>query len=342
MPKLIMSRIKILELAQLAVKSAKERFNMDLDFSIESLTLLDDLLSSAQKTFDQQRQEGTISEEAVLRTARIWGCYYGEVILREWGGRWILEGDDVLMMLSNYQIDPVAAILKNINSHPRPSIIEYYLKIEAAMKPETIQLPPSISPDTSSLVEEHEPTRPEPDQTVTAAVADIPEKSPRELDPQQAAVDELREYYKGEQNLPVGVAAGVFTGIAGAIPWALISFLVDRSINWMAVLLGVLIGWSIRETGRGVEKKFGIFGAFITFICILFANILAAAMFIAKTEAISLLKVISGMVEHPGMVVDTIKIMFSPFDIVYFLLALGAGYYFAFRRITTADLKRVK
>ncbi len=66
--------------ADLAVKVAREEYEMDLDFSPASLEALD-----AQ--IDGLREEGLTGEEAA-EVLFVFGCYLGEVMVRGLGGRW--------------------------------------------------------------------------------------------------------------------------------------------------------------------------------------------------------------------------------------------------------------
>ena len=66
--------------AQLAVKVAREEYEVDLDFSPPSLERLD-----AQ--IDGLREEGLTGEEAA-EVLFVFGCYLGEVMVRGLGGRW--------------------------------------------------------------------------------------------------------------------------------------------------------------------------------------------------------------------------------------------------------------
>jgi hypothetical protein len=66
--------------ASLAVDVAREEFGMDLDFSPGSLEDLD-------AEIDRLREEGLTGEHAA-EALFVFGCYLGEVMVRELEGRW--------------------------------------------------------------------------------------------------------------------------------------------------------------------------------------------------------------------------------------------------------------
>ena len=67
--------------AAIAVRAAREDWDSDLDYTRGSLEELD-----AQ--IDSLREEGLDGEEAA-ETLFVFGCYLGEVLVRQLGGAWV-------------------------------------------------------------------------------------------------------------------------------------------------------------------------------------------------------------------------------------------------------------
>src|SRR5690242_15429273 len=67
--------------AESCVSAVKNVDNIDLDYSVESLRVLDRLI-------EQFRADGTTSEQ-IGETLYAFGCYVGEVVVRNAGGRWV-------------------------------------------------------------------------------------------------------------------------------------------------------------------------------------------------------------------------------------------------------------
>ncbi|MEZ4310229.1 MAG: hypothetical protein R3F14_19480 [Polyangiaceae bacterium] len=86
---------KIGELAEACVQYVERALGVRLDYSAETLPLLDHYLAEAQKTLVAQSEEDAKAARTTLpllvQTA---GAYFGEVIRRRYPSWWRAEGDD--------------------------------------------------------------------------------------------------------------------------------------------------------------------------------------------------------------------------------------------------------
>jgi hypothetical protein len=78
--------------AELAVRVAREEYDTELDYSSESLERLDGEI-------DSLREDGLDGEEAA-EVLFVFGCYLGEVMVRQLGGRWVPVGRSPLKDVS--------------------------------------------------------------------------------------------------------------------------------------------------------------------------------------------------------------------------------------------------
>ncbi len=69
-----------------------------------------------------------------------------------------------------------------------------------------------------------------------------------------------REEMLAEENLPKGVLYAVIACIVGAAAWGLISVSTGYQIGYMAIGIGFLVGFAMRQ-GKGIRPVFGIIGA---------------------------------------------------------------------------------
>ena len=67
--------------AEIAVKVAREQYDTELDYSPQSLEALD-------SEIDTLREDGLDGEEAA-EVLFVFGCYLGEVLVRNLGGSWL-------------------------------------------------------------------------------------------------------------------------------------------------------------------------------------------------------------------------------------------------------------
>ncbi|WP_018981655.1 hypothetical protein [Salinimonas chungwhensis] len=78
------------ESAQNAVETAKTVFDIELDFTRQSVQLVDDIILMFLEKFKDEALEDT----AVFTICNIYGAYLGEVFRQELGGLWKYENAD--------------------------------------------------------------------------------------------------------------------------------------------------------------------------------------------------------------------------------------------------------
>lgn len=73
--------------AEDAVATAQEEFSLTLDYSAESVSLVDDILLS----FLDKYHDSALEDEAVFTICNIFGAYVGETFQRFVGGTWLYD-----------------------------------------------------------------------------------------------------------------------------------------------------------------------------------------------------------------------------------------------------------
>lgn len=121
--------------AEQAVATALERFEVTLDYSIESIKDLDRILDRQHQQIprglSRLTQKGP-PESTIQASARVWGGYLGEVIRRQWGGQWSLaeegayEGSHILSVLEGeVQMCPQSKAYKRLKNGSGDNIWKY-------------------------------------------------------------------------------------------------------------------------------------------------------------------------------------------------------------------------
>lgn len=148
------------------------------------------------------------------------------------------------------------------------------------------------------------------------------------------ALNRLRE----QQNLVAGVVLGAAAALVGAVIWAVITAVTEYQIGWMAVGIGFLVAYAIRVAGKGIDKVFGIVGAFLSLVGCILGNLLTTIYFIAKTEDMPYLEVLAAL--DLRLLIEIMTATFQPMDVLFYALAMYVGYRYAFRPVTPVDLSR--
>ena len=121
------------EYAQDAVDMARDKFQIDLDYSLESIELLNIILQSlfdAMPTGWQLLYRRRPTKRKLRTLSKTWGGYLGEVIRREWGGQWLVPGDGpfkggVTLLVQGTMLSPIARAHKQLVNGVEASVAAY-------------------------------------------------------------------------------------------------------------------------------------------------------------------------------------------------------------------------
>jgi len=123
--------------ADYAIRSAKDKFGQELDFSDQSTDKLENLLDQAYRSFSNQPKDEN-TNTAITRTANIWGSYLGEFMRLKWGGTWTLKGSERLVSIKNAEFSPIRFVYKKITSHPEYSVEKYLMVTKSKILPSPV------------------------------------------------------------------------------------------------------------------------------------------------------------------------------------------------------------
>ncbi len=170
----------------------------------------------------------------------------------------------------------------------------------------------------------------------TETEAKTPNTAP-EIDP--VKLNRLLQEIRDNQNLLSGSLAGVAAALLGAGLWGIITALTKFQIGWMAVGVGFLVGMAVRTFGKGIDKSFGIAGAAISLLGCMVGNLLAVCIMISQQQQVPFSALLSSLT--PEIATGIMKATFNPMDLLYYGLAVYAGYRFSFRRISAEELAKL-
>lgn len=156
-----------------------------------------------------------------------------------------------------------------------------------------------------------------------------------ELDP--VKVQEYRTKLERQQNLPAGVMAGPAAAIVGAVIWAVITVVTKFQIGYMAVGVGFLVDFAVRIFGRGITRPFAVAGCLLALVGCLLGNLLSRCGFIATETSVPLFDILARL--NPEVAVRLVTATFDLMDLLFYGIALYAGYQYSMRRITPEEVQ---
>jgi hypothetical protein len=148
------------------------------------------------------------------------------------------------------------------------------------------------------------------------------------------AMDRLRD----EQNLMMGVLAGLVAAVLGAAIWATATIATGQQIGWLAIGIGFLVGAAVGMVGKGIDRKFGFAGAALALVGCALGNLFTVAYFIAQADGTPYFELLARL--DLESILEIMIVAFDPMDLLFYAFAAYFGYRYALREVTEADLAR--
>lgn len=125
------------EYASDAVETARDKFQIDLDYSLESIDLLDVILQSqftATPTGWQLLYRLRPSKRKLRTLSKMWGGYLGEVVRRQWGGQWVAPAGGpfkggLTLSVQTTMLSPVARAHQQLTNGSEASVSAYFASL---------------------------------------------------------------------------------------------------------------------------------------------------------------------------------------------------------------------
>jgi len=145
---------------------------------------------------------------------------------------------------------------------------------------------------------------------------------------------------RAHQDLNYAIAGGLVAALVSAVLWAVITVTTEHQIGYMAIGVGLIVGFAVRYFGAGVDKKFGFLGAALSLLGCMLGNLFSQIGFAAQEQAQSYFEIIS--ILTPNMVFSVLAETFQAIDLLFYGLAVYEGYRFAFRPLSNDLINQLK
>lgn len=132
------------------------------------------------------------------------------------------------------------------------------------------------------------------------------------------------EELKAQQNFPMGLLGGLLASVLCIMLWALITVLTEYQITYMAIGVGLAVGFSIQKLGKGITPIYGIMGAVLSLLTCFVGNLISSVCFIAAELNISYLQAFSGL--NGDIIISIVKETFREIDLFFYGMAIYTGY----------------
>jgi len=142
------------------------------------------------------------------------------------------------------------------------------------------------------------------------------------------------------QSMRNALVAGLITIVIFSLFWVSLSELLNRVFPWLTVVLGFLLGHSIRLAGRGVDWRFPVLAAAMAIVGSLLANIVVAASVTAEGFGTGTLEVLTAVTSMTWPVYFDERVSFA--DVFFAAVAAAVAAFYANRRLTRSQYRAVR
>lgn len=170
--------------------------------------------------------------------------------------------------------------------------------------------------------------------------SEAPSQNNAEVD--AVKLERLMQDIKSKQNLPFAIASGLIASVIAAFIWAIITYITNYQIGFMAIGVGFLVGYAVNFFGKGMTTIFGIVGAFFSLFGCLLGNLLMTIIAASRLEDSSTSLVLTALLTSPGIILEVMKETFSPIDLLFYAIAIYQGYRISIRQISEEELASVR
>jgi len=142
------------------------------------------------------------------------------------------------------------------------------------------------------------------------------------------------------QSLPRAIGASLAVIIVFSALWAGLSLLTNLVLPWLTMLLGVLLGYSVRWAGRGIDWRFPVIAAMNTAIGALAGNVIVAASITANELGVGIFQVLGAVTTMTWP--DFFGEVMTPADVIFVIFAAAIAAFYANRRLTRTQFYALK
>jgi antitoxin component YwqK of YwqJK toxin-antitoxin module len=172
------------------------------------------------------------------------------------------------------------------------------------------------------------------DESVKEKISENMEISDREIytDLDENAINKLKVH----QDFYYALAGGIVAALISAVIWAVVTVGTQVQIGFMAIGVGLLVGYAVRFFGAGIDQKFGFLGAFLSLLGCLTGNLFSQVGFIAQSQSLGYFETLTYL--NVGLIIDILVESFNPLDLLFYGIAIFEGYKLSFRKVSTREI----
>ena len=178
-----------------------------------------------------------------------------------------------------------------------------------------------------------------PDFRVDASVSET-RREQIELTPEEVKGKVSTDTYERlrlDQNLVGGILAGSAAALIGASVWAMITVATNYQIGYMAILVGAVVGFSVRTIGKGLDILFSVVGALIALLGCVVGNFLSVIGYIANANDLGYMDTLFSF--DYSLLGEVMSATFDVRDLLFYGIAAYTGFKLSRRSLSEKEAR---
>lgn len=153
-----------------------------------------------------------------------------------------------------------------------------------------------------------------------------------EPDPEAPPDIEIGQRLEAAQSLSAAFVAGLVAIVVFGVLWTMLSLLIDRFFPWFTLLMGLVLGLTVRRAGLGLDWRFPVLSAGMALVGSLLGNVIVAAAFTASELETGVLSVLAGFAQLDwAAFFDEVL---TPADGVFAIFAAAIAAFYSIRKLS--------
>jgi len=143
--------------------------------------------------------------------------------------------------------------------------------------------------------------------------------------------EKYRELLLKKQNMRKGIMAGIAAAFLALVLWVPLMYYSHCDYIWTLLAFGLIIGYAVRQFGKGITPKFGVNAAIISGVTMLICIVVTPYIFFSYDFGIKQLLSIFGQFSHS--VPRLIMSMYMPINILFCIGTVIIAYVLSFKQV---------
>jgi hypothetical protein len=131
-------------------------------------------------------------------------------------------------------------------------------------------------------------------------------------------------------SLILGLIGGAAAMMICAVIWGAITYFTNYKIGYVAIGLGLAVGFAVKYLGRGNSFLLGLAAALLSLVGCMLGNLFFYCGILAREYGLGFVDVLAKVIFDPTLTLSLLKAGFEFMDLVFYALAIYFGFRMAY------------